>query len=136
MKNFQDKKNFNGKPLSGLRVLLADDSADNRTLIRYYLTSMGAVCASVNDGLQAIDRALAEHYDLVLMDLRMPRMDGHQTTVELRKRGCQLPVIGLTAHLSCDDRYHGAEEGFSDFIERPVSRGELMTSILRHVKRA
>ena len=124
------------KPLTGLRVLLADDSNDNQVLLKYFLSSLGATYESANDGLQALDKALRSHFDVVLMDLQMPKMNGHQATVELRKRGYQQPVIALTAHLGLNEISACSEQGFSDFLERPISRTTLMRHILDQVRRA
>ena len=124
------------KPLTGLRVLLADDSNDNQVLLKYFLSSLGATYESANDGLQALDKALRSHFDVVLMDLQMPKMNGHQATVELRRRGYQQPVIALTAHLGLNEISACSEQGFSDFLERPISRTTLMRHILDQVRRA
>ena len=83
--------------IEGLRVLYAEDDPGMRRAVGRLLQVSGASVAIAHDGLEATDRALAETFDLVLMDLRMPRMDGFEAARALRAVGCRVPIVGVTA---------------------------------------
>jgi CheY-like chemotaxis protein len=111
-------------PLSG-RVLLADDNADLRELVKVQLAEVGFECKAVGDGLEAIEAALAEPYTVVLLDMDMPFMDGYETVRVLRERGYTRPVIGFTAHQAGAPLERALIEGCDDVISKPVSRDRL-----------
>jgi signal transduction histidine kinase/CheY-like chemotaxis protein len=106
--------------LSG-RVLLADDNADLRDLVKTQLADIGFACKAVGDGLEAIEAALAEPYTVVLLDMDMPFMDGYETVRVLRERGYTRPVIGFTAHQAGTPLERALIEGCDDVISKPVS---------------
>jgi len=107
-------------PLSG-RILLADDNADLRELVKVQLGELGFSCKAVGDGLEAIEAALAEPYTVVLLDMDMPFMDGYETVRVLRERGYTRPVIGFTAHQAGTPVERALIEGCDDVISKPVS---------------
>jgi signal transduction histidine kinase/DNA-binding NarL/FixJ family response regulator len=120
------------------RILLAEDGADNRRLLAQYLTSAGAEVVHAENGRHAVDKvAEAEHgadgYDLILMDMRMPELDGYAATAKLRSRGCATPIIALTAHAMADDRDKCLRAGCSDYLSKPVRRGELIEMVQRYL---
>ena len=78
--------------LEGVRVLIVEDIEDNRHLISRFLTKRGATVVTACDGKEGVLKALSEHFDVVLMDLEMPVMDGYEATRELRKRNYQRPI--------------------------------------------
>jgi signal transduction histidine kinase/CheY-like chemotaxis protein len=106
--------------LSG-RILLADDNADLRELVRVQLSDLGFSCKAVGDGLEAIEAALAEPYTVVLLDMDMPFMDGYETVRVLRERGYTRPVIGFTAHQAGAPVERALIEGCDDVLSKPVS---------------
>ncbi|MDH4096459.1 MAG: CHASE2 domain-containing protein, partial [Betaproteobacteria bacterium] len=110
--------------LSG-RVLLADDNADLRELVKVQLAELGFACKAVGDGLEAIESALAEPYSVVLLDMDMPFMDGYETVRVLRERGYTRPVIGFTAHQAGTPLERALIEGCDDVISKPVSQDRL-----------
>ena len=120
--------------LTGLKILVADDSNDNRLLMRHLLATEGATIDTGANGEDALALAQQKTYDLVLMDLNMPVMDGHKAAVALRKTGYKGPIIGLSAHVSDDDLQACVIEGFSSCIERPVDRADLVNHILRELE--
>jgi CheY-like chemotaxis protein len=124
----------NSHRLMGLKILVADDSNDNQLLMRHLLATEGARIDTGANGEDVLALAKQTTYDLVLMDLNMPVMDGHKATVALRKNGYKGPIIGLSAHVSDDDLQACVSEGFSRCIERPVDRADLVNHILRELK--
>lgn len=118
-------------PLSGTRILLVDDSPDNQALFRIILSRSGADVEVAEDGIQAVDMALHNHYDIVLMDVQMPRMDGHEATRTLRNRGYKAPIVALTAHAMREERDRCLQSGFTDFLSKPLNRETLLDLISR-----
>lgn len=122
--------------LSGLHLLLAEDGADNQRLISRVLTKAGAEVAVAEHGKTAVELALAasaeEHpYDVILMDMQMPVMDGCAATEMLRREGYTGPVIALTAHAMEGDRRKCAQAGCDDYATKPVDREALIRQVAR-----
>jgi signal transduction histidine kinase/ActR/RegA family two-component response regulator len=119
-------------PLDGVNMLVAEDSEDLRELMQRVLESKGAKVDSCGDGAQAVERALAHPYDVILMDINMPVMDGYQATAALRARGYRKPVIALTAHASIEHRQMSLEAGCDAYLSKPVNANSLV-DILRQL---
>ena len=81
------------KALLNRRVLVVDDSETNRKLLQLMLRSAGAIVQHADNGEQAIQRAGVERFDIILMDMQMPILDGYAATTELRRRGVKIPII-------------------------------------------
>jgi len=109
------------------RVLVVDDDAVNRRVIEMMLRRFGIETALVTSGYDAIDRAVDEPWDVVFMDLRMPGIDGLETTRRIRQRlaGRPLRIVALTANAMEEDRADCAAAGMDDFITKPVKQAEL-----------
>jgi CheY-like chemotaxis protein len=122
------------RPRAGIRVLVAEDGPDNQRLIRTLLERLGCRVEIVPNGEAALDRALWEtkSFDLVLLDMQMPLLDGYATARELRGRGIELPIIALTAHALSDERARCLAAGCSDYLSKPIDRKALATCIARH----
>lgn len=118
--------------LKGLRLLLAEDGIDNQQLLRHILRKAGADVEIADNGKLAVQKAQAEHFDLILMDVQMPEMDGHQATRLLRKSGFDSPIVALTAHAMNEDRQRCLAAGCDDYLAKPVNRLELIRTIVRH----
>jgi two-component system, sensor histidine kinase and response regulator len=110
------------------RILLAEDGRDNQRLVTLILTRAGAEVVTAENGQIALD--LAEHsmaegrpFDLILMDMQMPVMDGHEATRQLRARGWKGPIVALTAHAMAGDKEHCFRDGCNSYETKPV-RGE------------
>jgi PAS domain S-box-containing protein len=119
-------------PLKGMHVLFADDSPDNQFLIEHFLKINGAEVSLASDGSEAVDKALAGKFDLVLMDIQMPKMDGYQATKVLLKRGYRTPIVALTAHAMAEERERTKAVGFSGHLTKPLNFTELLQTIVSH----
>jgi signal transduction histidine kinase len=118
------------KQLAGLRILLADDSSDNRTLIKRMLEGVGAHLEFASDGVDAVEMAKAHSYDVILMDLQMPRLDGFGATKLIREAGFTNPILALTAHASDQDLDRVLEAGCNDRLVKPIEFDHMVSSIL------
>ncbi|MCW3061654.1 MAG: luxQ 3, partial [Capsulimonas sp.] len=123
-------------PIRG-RVLLAEDGLDNQRLISMYVRKAGAEIEVVGNGRLAVERALAAQetgtaFDVILMDIQMPEMDGYAAVGELRRLGYAVPVIALTAHAMPEDRARCLACGFTDFATKPINRRLLVEMIAKH----
>jgi PAS domain S-box-containing protein len=118
--------------LSG-RILLVDDGHDNQRLLRMQLGDAGAVVVSAEDGQIAIDLATTQPFDLILMDMQMPLMDGYAATAELRRRGLKTPIIALTAYAMAEDRAKCLASGCDDYLSKPVNEATLFRTINQHL---
>ncbi len=118
------------QPLAGLRVLVADDSTDNQNLIEFFLTEWGATSILANDGREAIQLAKEFPVDVILMDVQMPNVDGHDATRTLRADGFARPIIALTAHAMNEEKARCLESGFSVFLSKPIHRPTLLAALV------
>lgn len=105
---------------SGLRILVAEDNPANQIIIRRMVQFLEADVEVVNNGLEAIERIQANRFDLVLMDINMPIMDGVTATRQLRADGYNLPIVALTAAVIDEERRACSEAGMNGFIAKPV----------------
>jgi signal transduction histidine kinase/CheY-like chemotaxis protein len=118
------------------RVLLAEDGEDNRDLIASHLWRAGLEVVIAGTGRLAVDAAHAEHFDVVLMDMQMPELDGYSAARMLRDAGFKIPIIALTAHAMPEDRVKCLDAGCTEYLSKPISRLNLIRTLSRFLPAA
>jgi signal transduction histidine kinase/CheY-like chemotaxis protein/HPt (histidine-containing phosphotransfer) domain-containing protein len=119
---------------SGLRILLVDDSEDNRILMLSYLKRTQSAIEIAENGQEAIEHFRKRRYDVVLMDVEMPVMDGYEATREIRRieketGAAPTPVLALTAHAFADMAVKGFAAGFTDLLTKPIRQATLLAEL-------
>ncbi|MEK6553601.1 MAG: response regulator, partial [Bdellovibrionota bacterium] len=133
IKTIQSEEENKELVLKGLNVLVVEDSQDNQMLIDIYLQNLGAQINSAYDGREGVESALKNSYDVVLMDVQMPQMDGHQAARKLRSLGYTRPIVALTAHAMSEERAKCLDSGFNDFLTKPIQRDLLVDTLARYI---
>jgi signal transduction histidine kinase/CheY-like chemotaxis protein/HPt (histidine-containing phosphotransfer) domain-containing protein len=118
------------------RVLLAEDGKDNQRFISAMLRKAGVNVVLARNGRVAVEKALSESFDLILMDMQMPELDGYAATSQLRARGYSPPIIALTAHAMAEDRAKCIQAGCTDYLKKPIDRKLLIETVARYVKQS
>jgi hypothetical protein len=119
----------------GVRVFLVDDAIENRFLLKRFLENAGVIVECAVNGVEAVEKALATNdaFDLILMDISMPVMDGFEATRILRSRGYNKPIVALTAYALKEERERCLASGFTDHLSKPVTRSTLLQMVSRFV---
>lgn len=127
------------KTLAGVTILLAEDGADNQMLLSRFLRGCGAEVKIVDNGRAAVECAMhaidaGAMFDLILMDIQMPVMDGYDATKTLRARGYKRPIVALTAHAMEGEKEKCTEAGFNGHLTKPISKTNLVRGVERYVR--
>ena len=130
--------NISGKPLDKTRILLAEDGPDNQRLITFILKKWGASVSLAESGKIALDKAIEawkddKPFDVILMDMQMPEMDGYTATRKLRKQGYKGPIIALTAHAMAQVRQMCLDAGCDNYATKPIDKDKLLATIQQHL---
>jgi len=104
------------------RILLIEDNLNNRYLARYLLERAGFEVESAGNGAEGLARARAARFDLVVLDIQMPEMDGYETAVALRSdpASSTVPIVGVSSFAMAGDRQKALSLGFAGYIEKPI----------------
>jgi PAS domain S-box-containing protein len=122
---------------TGTRVMIVEDQADIRRLMEYFIADAGGTVTSF-DGGEAALRAVEQNpdgFDVILMDIHMPRLDGYQTTRKLRALGFTKPIVAVTAGAMASDEANCLAAGCTDYVSKPIDRAKLLEVIARVAKR-
>jgi CheY-like chemotaxis protein len=118
--------------LSG-RVLIAEDSPTNQKLISLILEKAGLEVVMAEDGKQAVDKAQSEKFDLILMDIQMPNMNGYQAARKIRRNGIKTAIIAVTANAMKGDDKKCTVAGCDEYLTKPIDRRELLKTITKYL---
>lgn len=121
----------NSKPLEGMTLLLVEDTLDNQLLMSKTLKRFGAEVDVASNGAEAIAKAGLKTYDVVLMDIQMPILNGYDAMAALRAKNYLAPVVALTAHAMREERDKALEMGFDDYLTKPLDRAVLLQTLTR-----
>jgi signal transduction histidine kinase/CheY-like chemotaxis protein len=117
--------------LSGVRILLVEDNVVNVTVASQFLRNWNSEFDVANNGKEAVSMVGTNHYDLILMDLQMPVMDGYDATLAIRRFNSELPIIALTASAQNDVKEKALAAGVNDFAVKPFNPTDLLSKIIR-----
>jgi CheY-like chemotaxis protein len=125
--------------LDGCHVLVVEDNLVNRKLCHAMLTRLGCDVTFAEDGLQMIEIFAPETYDVMLVDIQLPHMDGCQATERVREiereRGClRTPIVAMTANVLNEDRNRCMQAGMDDFLTKPLSQANLRSAVAKWAK--
>lgn len=119
------------KPLEGIRILAVEDVKDNQLLIQGLLTKRGATVEVADNGVEGVQKATHADFNVVLMDIQMPVLDGYRAVKKLRRLGFKKPIVALTAHALVEDREKCLASGFDDYITKPINPSDLVNVIIK-----
>ena len=133
-KAMEEPKDPGAPGIRPLHILLVEDAKENRIVVKAFLKKTPHTIDAAENGRIGVDKFVAGQYDLVLMDMRMPIMDGYTATAEIRKwekkhRKGATPVIALTAHALTEDRQKCLDAGCTDYLAKPLKKQELLDKI-------
>lgn len=127
----------NLQPIQGARILVAEDNEINQQVARELLEGAGFVITMVDNGREALAAAQKNGYDLILMDIQLPVMDGFEATRAIRKLGGKmktLPIIAMTAHAMAGDREKSLDAGLNDHVTKPIDPDRLFAALIKWIK--
>lgn len=114
-------------------VLLVDDSVDNQFLVQTILSKWGLQVDLASNGKEAIEKVKKDRYDLILMDMQMPIMDGYTACAQLIANKCAVPIIALTANAMKEDRDRCLKAGCKDYVSKPIHKGQLFQVLQKNL---
>lgn len=121
-------------PNKAIKVLIAEDNLLNQRIIEILIKKMGWDYTLVPDGQEAVNACLSDDYDVILMDIDMPRMNGWEATIEIRRQNIHIPIIAITAYSEESFRKKSFEAGMNEFLSKPYNKEEIYQTVLQYVK--
>ena len=118
-----------------MRILVVEDETAIANFVRQGLTEAGHAVDVAGDGREGLTYALAADYDILILDIMLPKMDGLALLRELRREGCKIPTLMLTARDTVDDRVAGLDAGADDYLVKPFAFPELMARVRALLRR-
>lgn len=118
--NLPDSQNM----FSQKRILVAEDNKINQIVVRQFLATLGVECEIANDGLEALNKFQSNQYNMILMDIHMPVMDGLEATRKIRAINGEIPIVALTADIVEDGRLAAIDSGMNEFLSKPIAPDE------------
>ncbi|MDF2541354.1 MAG: two component transcriptional regulator, winged helix family [Herbinix sp.] len=118
-----------------MRILLAEDEKELSNALVAILKHNNYSVDAVYDGADALDYGLSENYDVILLDIMMPKLDGLSVLEKLREKGIHTPVLMLTAKSEIEDRIRGLDKGADDYLSKPFAMGELLARVRAMTRR-
>jgi two-component system sensor histidine kinase/response regulator len=124
------------RTVQGARILLVDDNEINRQIARELLEGAGFYVDSANNGVEAVKMVFAGEYDLVLMDVQMPEMDGHEATLRIREEPAfkDLPILAMTAGAMAEDKEKARAVGMNDHVSKPIEIKRFFDALVRWIQ--
>ena len=114
---------------SSPRILLVEDQESNRTVITLLLETLGLAVSTAEDGVQAIEQAAKDSFDLILMDLMLPNIDGYEAAKTLRQRNITIPIIALSAGVMSEQDSKRIQQDFNALLTKPVDSKKLQQTL-------
>ena len=129
----RELKTGNGRDISTFEILVVEDNAINQQVMAHYLENLGPRFQIVSNGLQALEAARSGRFDLILMDIQMPVMDGIEATIQIRKLSgliSKVPIFAVTAHTDESQYRSYLEVGMNGIVPKPIKAEHLHATIL------
>jgi PAS domain S-box-containing protein len=120
--------------LDDVRILVAEDNPDNRELVRRFLEAQGAQVTVVDNGAEALREIAARPYEILLLDIQMPEVDGYEVTRRLRARGERLPIVAISAHAMSEEQEKCLATGCTAFVSKPIDVAKLIRVVRDQVR--
>lgn len=125
---------MNEHTLEGKRILVVEDEPSNFDLIRVFLKKLNPELSWVQDGKDAVELIDEEEFDLILMDIQLPVMNGLDATKLIKEKDTSVPVIAQTAYAMSQDRQKALGAGCDDYLPKPMKRQHLIELIFKHIR--
>jgi len=126
---------MNKKSYKGSRILLVEDEESLAQGLEYNLSEEGYIVTWVSDGRQALKKIKDEEFDLIILDIMLPYVDGFEVARQVREEYPRIPILMLTARVQAEDRIHGLEVGADDYLTKPFHLKELLLRVQGMLKR-
>ncbi|MES2801215.1 MAG: response regulator [Bdellovibrionota bacterium] len=132
--NEKNNEIINTAQLTDFKILLIEDSFENQLLVKTFLEMAGAQVGVASDGQEGLAMASTGNYELIIMDIQMPIMDGYTATSILRDKGYNKPIIAFTAHAFQEEKEKCLQIGFTDFLTKPIKKNDLLFCVSKYKK--